>query len=133
VDAVWRRGVPESLYLAIELPQLNVMPIDELLGQPDCFRFILAIQVHSICDVPVWTYDVCLIGQRGADLFRVPRGDHLGRDTSRSGHSTSWEAGAAKSPTAFTALSSRPGSQAQSMTLHAALEARDAIARVKVD
>jgi hypothetical protein len=61
VDAVWRRGVPERLYLAIKLPELDVMPIDELLGQPDCFRLILAIQVHSICDVPVLTNDVCPI------------------------------------------------------------------------
>jgi hypothetical protein len=50
--------VPECLDLPIQLPKLNVVAINELLGELDSFDIIGALQIDTILDVAVWKHDV---------------------------------------------------------------------------
>jgi hypothetical protein len=50
--------VPECLDLPIQLPELNVVIINELLGDLDSFDIILASQIDTIVDMAVWPHDV---------------------------------------------------------------------------
>jgi hypothetical protein len=50
--------VPECLDLPIQLPELNVVIINELLGELDSFDIILASQIDTILDMAVWPHDV---------------------------------------------------------------------------
>ena len=50
--------MPECLDVSIQLPKLNVVTINELLGELDSFGIIVALQIDTTLDVAVWTNDV---------------------------------------------------------------------------
>jgi len=50
--------VPECLDLPIQLPELNVVIINELLGEFDSFEIIGASQIDATLDMAIWPHDV---------------------------------------------------------------------------
>ena len=50
--------MPECLDVSIQIPQLNVVTINELLGEPDSFDIIVALQINTILDMAVCPHDV---------------------------------------------------------------------------
>jgi hypothetical protein len=48
-------GMPERLDLPVQLPQFDVMPVNELLGQPYGLCFVLTHEVYAILDVTIWS------------------------------------------------------------------------------
>jgi hypothetical protein len=47
--------MPERLDLPVQLPQFDVMPVNELLGEPYGFCLVLTHEVYAILDVTIWS------------------------------------------------------------------------------
>lgn len=53
MDAVRRRGMPEGLDLPVQLPQLNVVAVNELLGEPYGFLVVPTHELDATFDLVV--------------------------------------------------------------------------------
>jgi hypothetical protein len=114
--------MPERLDLPVQLPQFDVMPVNELLGEPYGFCLVLTHEVYAILDVTIWSQNEGAVTLHGtvSKGFWPPQIIALGTATSTGlGHVPSG-LGAAGRPSAFWfAYDSVTASQANSFgTVH---------------